>query len=398
MENEKLLINKYWIDDILEKVYKYYNKLKVVLWGKYSVSEIIREKLWAKYGIEVAFYVDKDNAKIDNECVFSASCLYGNSSKYYVVILVSFCQSLRKEITGGGYTEDSSYCYLSNCITQKEYDYYEDAHGNKVIGVYEGLKFVFQGFDSVIKIGKNVHFKNTNIYVNNNSNVLLGDNIDFIESTINIEDETIVEVMSDCKIQNLDMGVGTASSVLLNRGITIIGEARWNICKYSKLEIGDRGRFSNGSISLGINTLLKIGNDFSIGYQYNFVLYEQTSIFIGEDCMFSYDIYLRSNDGHSIFDIKTGKNINTTNDISKSRKIIIGNHVWIGMRSTILYNSIIGDGTIIGASSLVKGTIPNNCIAAGVAAKVIKTDIAWSRKLSTEDILECGKEYIRLTE
>ena len=43
--------------------------------------------------------------------------------------------------------------------------------------------------------------------------------------------------------------------------------------------------------------------------------------------MFSNDVFLRSNDGHSIFDIATGKNINSTQEIGKKRKIEIGNHV-----------------------------------------------------------------------
>ncbi len=46
-----------------------------------------------------------------------------------------------------------------------------------------------------------------------------------------------------------------------------------------------------------------------------------------------------------------------------------------------------------------KAKIPNNCIAAGNPARVIRTDIAWSRKdnLST-DIGECGAEFIKCTE
>ena len=114
--------------------------------------------------------------------------------------------------------------------------------------------------------------------------------------------------------------------------------------------------------------------------------------------MFSYDISMRSNDGHSIFDIETGKNINSSYDICKSRKVIIGDRVWIGERCSILYNTRIGDGSIIGAMSLVKGKIPNNCIAAGIPAKVIRKNIVWCRKYGVDDIMECGQQYIRLTE
>lgn len=222
--------------------------------------------------------------------------------------------------------------------------------------------------------------------------------MNLINSILNIENEALVEIKQGCKITGLSMEVGIASSVLFNREIVIEGDAKWSILNNSKLEIGDKGRFSYGAIRLNQNTVLRIGNDFSIGYNYNFVLYEYTSVIIGEDCMFSYNIYLRSNDGHSIFDIRTGKNINSTKIISKDRKVIIGNHVWIGMCVTILYNTRIGQGSIIGAASVVKGKFPNNCVAAGVPAKIIKKDIAWSRKQGTQDIEECGQKYICLTE
>lgn len=49
----------------------------------------------------------------------------------------------------------------------------------------------------------------------------------------------------------------------------------------------------------------------------------------------------------------------------------IGNGIWIGTRTTILCNRI-GDGTVIGAASLVLHDIPENCMAAGVPAKIKK--------------------------
>ena len=75
-----------------------------------------------------------------------------------------------------------------------------------------------------------------------------------------------------------------------------------------------------------------------------------------------------------------------------------GNDVWIGIRVTVLYNTLIGDGSIIGAESLVKSKIPNNCIAAGNPAKVIKKNVTWCRFEDSEDIAECGEAYIHFTD
>ena len=51
--------------------------------------------------------------------------------------------------------------------------------------------------------------------------------------------------------------------------------------------------------------------------------------------------------------------------------ITIGNNVFIGAKSTILYGVTIGDNVIIGAGSLVNKDIPSGTVAAGVPCKVI---------------------------
>lgn len=62
----------------------------------------------------------------------------------------------------------------------------------------------------------------------------------------------------------------------------------------------------------------------------------------------------------------------------KSKPIIIGNHVWIGMRATILKGVTIGDGAIIAAGAVVTKDVPARCLVAGVPARVIKENIEWS--------------------
>jgi acetyltransferase-like isoleucine patch superfamily enzyme len=54
-------------------------------------------------------------------------------------------------------------------------------------------------------------------------------------------------------------------------------------------------------------------------------------------------------------------------------KIIVGDNVFIGIRSIILPGVCIGNNVIIGAGSIVTSNIPANCVAAGVPARVIKT-------------------------
>lgn len=54
------------------------------------------------------------------------------------------------------------------------------------------------------------------------------------------------------------------------------------------------------------------------------------------------------------------------------KPIVIGNHVWIGMRATILAGVTIGEGAVIMAGAVVTRDVPPFAIVGGVPAKVIK--------------------------
>lgn len=52
--------------------------------------------------------------------------------------------------------------------------------------------------------------------------------------------------------------------------------------------------------------------------------------------------------------------------------IIIGNNVWIGANATILQGVTIGDNAVIAAGAVVTKDVPENTIAGGVPARIIK--------------------------
>lgn len=98
-----------------------------------------------------------------------------------------------------------------------------------------------------------------------------------------------------------------------------------------------------------------------------------SSIYIGEDCMFAYDTVVYNTDGHAIF--QNGKVINY------AKNLFIGNHVWCGWGSTILKNSYIPDNCVIGKSAIVSKKFDKENVAiAGNPAKIIKYNIVWDRK------------------
>ena len=66
-------------------------------------------------------------------------------------------------------------------------------------------------------------------------------------------------------------------------------------------------------------------------------------------------------------------------------EINIGNNVFIGAGSRILYDVTIGDNVIIGAGSLVNRSIPSGTVAAGVPCKVIGSFVDYQRKMMKEE-------------
>jgi len=64
--------------------------------------------------------------------------------------------------------------------------------------------------------------------------------------------------------------------------------------------------------------------------------------------------------------------------------VTLGKSVWLPWRVFIMPGSTIGDGSVIGANSLVSGAIPPYSLAVGSPAKVIRSAPDFPRKLTAE--------------
>lgn len=102
---------------------------------------------------------------------------------------------------------------------------------------------------------------------------------------------------------------------------------------------------------------------------------EGRTVNVGERCLFSNDIVLRTGDSHSVLSLD-GMRINPAADV------YLGNHVWVGQRVIILKGSHIGDESILGTGAVVTGKkFKNNVIIAGNPARVIKENVTWHHEL-----------------
>ena len=164
------------------------------------------------------------------------------------------------------------------------------------------------------------------------------------------------------------------------------------------MRFGDDCIVEGGRIATLRCAKLSVGSRTEIGRDCFIMAHIFTSISIGCDCCISNDLHIRTNDGHTIFDIDTGKPLNVSLERNKKLKMVISDHIWIGTRVVILDNAYIGKGSVIGAGSVVKCKIPNNCIAVGAPARVKRKNIAWCRKNFAEDIGLIPEQYVNYTD
>jgi acetyltransferase-like isoleucine patch superfamily enzyme len=87
------------------------------------------------------------------------------------------------------------------------------------------------------------------------------------------------------------------------------------------------------------------------------------AVTIGDNCMIASNVYISDSDWHDIYNRVS---MGTTAPVN------IEENVWIGDSAIICKGVTIGENSIIGAGAVVSRDIPDNTIAAGNPAKVVK--------------------------
>ena len=106
------------------------------------------------------------------------------------------------------------------------------------------------------------------------------------------------------------------------------------------------------------------------------------SVVIGEDCMLSNDVYLRTHDGHAIVDLNSREILNPGGCVR------LRNRVWLAQDVLCLGPLDIGAGSIVGAKSLAKGDVGPSTLVGGVPARVLRDNVGWSRVPGTLQFLD----------
>ncbi len=111
------------------------------------------------------------------------------------------------------------------------------------------------------------------------------------------------------------------------------------------------------------SSTVKIGNNVAINNGFSLTAFG--NIQIGDDVLIGSNCSIVDNDGHSLNPLE--RHIAPT-----SSDIRIGNNVFLGSNVTILKGVTIGNNAVIGMGSIVSINIPENVVAAGSPARVIR--------------------------
>ena len=109
-----------------------------------------------------------------------------------------------------------------------------------------------------------------------------------------------------------------------------------------------------------------LGDNVCIGDNTTIFASSCAGVYIGNDTYIAADCYIIDmNHGYEY-----GKSVKECKDTYG--KIIIGKNVWLGQDVTVLKNSVIGDGCVVGAKSLINKKFEDEVVIAGNPAKIIK--------------------------
>lgn len=205
-------------------------------------------------------------------------------------------------------------------------------------------------------------------YLNGNKRKINGDN-----NVISMNGAYLKKVVVDITGNNNHITIGANSRISCVK-INIRGSGH-------RLDIGENCILGAGSFWFQTrDCTIVIGNQTTFEEANVSALEPDATIQIGKDCMFSYDVHIRNGDSHSIIDLATNKRIN------HGRDIFIGNHVWLGAHVNVLKGVHIGDNSVVGIRSVVTNDIPGHCVAAGLPAKVKRSNTTWTRELIVDEI------------
>lgn len=112
----------------------------------------------------------------------------------------------------------------------------------------------------------------------------------------------------------------------------------------------------HGKLLAGRNLYLGVGS----------VVVARESITIGENVLIAEHVTIRDQD-HAMTPTAGQGRVGFT-----SSPVVIGDNVWLGAKVTVIQGVTIGNNVVVGANSVVTHDLPDNCVAVGAPARVVR--------------------------
>ncbi len=160
--------------------------------------------------------------------------------------------------------------------------------------------------------------------------------------------------------------ISRKGAIQLGRRVVITSDWRYN-----DLGVGSPTTL----IALGPDATIIIGDDTGIS---GASISAMSEILIGERVLIGSGVVITDNDHHPlVMDAPATRRYSGKTGVAVDA-IRVENDVFIGAHSIVLKGVTIGEGSVIGAGSVVTTSIPGNCVAAGNPCRVIRTFTAES--------------------
>lgn len=186
----------------------------------------------------------------------------------------------------------------------------------------------------------------------NNSIIINGYKVKSRVQIHGFSNQIVIEKMGGMKNTLMHI-VGNNNRIIIHEGALVSGAELW---------IED----NNCAIEIGKNTF--------VGHHSHLACTENDSqLMIGDDCMLSSYVQVRTGDSHSLLDYDG-------NRINKAQSVNIGNHCWIGEGAKVLKGVRLEHDVVVSTGAIVTKSFENNVLLGGVPAKVIKEEITWDKQ------------------
>lgn len=203
------------------------------------------------------------------------------------------------------------------------------------------IKVQDKGSFNIIKVNKMSHkSEDSSIQVLGNNNNI------YIESRCSFKDFRIIVK-------------GDNNQITIKRGAWFLGGAI-SVASFSKLEIGERSSF---------------------GSRLELII-ESADLIIGDDCMASSGLTVRTTDTHGIYNLDDGKLLNNPENVN------IGDYVWIRKDVYISKGSKIGSCCVIDERSVFQDNSGDFELWAGQPAVKVSENVMWSKSAHLNSIYE----------